>query len=243
VLHANLAGQRLIASGGALRRIDGRLAAHDERAAERLRAAFAASSEAVCRAKGLDVSLTARDGDSYVAHVLPLTGGERFCAGANYAAACALFVHKAQLNSPSPASVIAQTYGLTPTELRVLLAIVEVGGAPEVAEALGVAESTVELILAGSTERPARAGRRISSSSWPVIRPRCSADSSPSVFSAGVLRSEDAAADAIRQVGVNGQRQRAFRPATSAQVTTLASKGESYDQDHEFRRSPSAHPA
>jgi DNA-binding CsgD family transcriptional regulator len=35
-------------------------------------------------------------------------------------------------------------YKLTPTELRVLLAIFEVGGVPEVAEALGVADSTVK---------------------------------------------------------------------------------------------------
>ncbi len=33
---------------------------------------------------------------------------------------------------------------MTPTELRVLLAIVEVGGIPEVAVALGVADSTVK---------------------------------------------------------------------------------------------------
>jgi DNA-binding CsgD family transcriptional regulator len=36
---------------------------------------------------------------------------------------------------------------LTPTELRVLLAIVEVGGVPEVAVALGLAETTVKTHL------------------------------------------------------------------------------------------------
>jgi DNA-binding CsgD family transcriptional regulator len=43
--------------------------------------------------------------------------------------------------------VIAKAYKLTPTELRVLLAIVEVGGVPEAAEALGIAESTVKTHL------------------------------------------------------------------------------------------------
>jgi DNA-binding CsgD family transcriptional regulator len=43
--------------------------------------------------------------------------------------------------------VIAKAYKLTPMELRVLLAIVEVGGVPEVAEALGVAETTVKTHL------------------------------------------------------------------------------------------------
>ena len=36
---------------------------------------------------------------------------------------------------------------MTPTELRVLLAIVEVGGVPEVATALGVAETTIKTHL------------------------------------------------------------------------------------------------
>jgi DNA-binding CsgD family transcriptional regulator len=88
-----------------------------------------------------------RGGDRYAAHVLPLTGGERRRAGLGYTAACAIFVHKAELETPSPSGIIASTYKLTPTELRVLFAVVEVGGAPEVAEALGIAESTVKTHL------------------------------------------------------------------------------------------------
>ena len=56
-----------------------------------------------------------------------------------------MFVRKAELGSPL--EVVAQTYKLTPTELRVLLAIVEVGGVPETAAALGVAETTVKTHL------------------------------------------------------------------------------------------------
>ena len=48
---------------------------------------------------------------------------------------------------PSPPEAIAKAYGLTASELRVMLAIVDVGGAPEVAEALGVAASTVKTHL------------------------------------------------------------------------------------------------
>jgi DNA-binding CsgD family transcriptional regulator len=43
--------------------------------------------------------------------------------------------------------VLAKTYHLTPTELRVLLGIVEVGGVPEVSGALGIAETTVKTHL------------------------------------------------------------------------------------------------
>jgi DNA-binding CsgD family transcriptional regulator len=78
---------------------------------------------------------------------LPLTSGARRRAGASYAAVAALFVHKAALDTPSPPEVIAKTFKLTPSELRVLLALVEVGGAPEVAEALGIAETTVKFHL------------------------------------------------------------------------------------------------
>jgi len=53
-------------------------------------------------------------------------------------------VRKAALQTPSAPEVIAKTFNLTPTELRVLLAIVEVGGVPEVAAALGIAVTTVK---------------------------------------------------------------------------------------------------
>ena len=56
-------------------------------------------------------------------------------------------MHKAELEAPSPPEAIAKHYRLTPTELRVLLAIVEVGGVPEVAEALGIGEATVKTHL------------------------------------------------------------------------------------------------
>ena len=47
----------------------------------------------------------------------------------------------ATLSSPD---VIRRAYQLTPTELRVLLAIVNIGGIPEVATALGVADTTIK---------------------------------------------------------------------------------------------------
>ena len=47
----------------------------------------------------------------------------------------------------SPPELVAKAFKLTPTELRILLAIVEVGGVPEVAVALGIAESTVKTHL------------------------------------------------------------------------------------------------
>jgi DNA-binding CsgD family transcriptional regulator len=74
---------------------------------------------------------------------LPLTSGARRRAGIDPMAAAALFVRRAALVAPSTSQVIGETFKLTPTELRVLLAIVEVGGIPEVTTAFGVADTTV----------------------------------------------------------------------------------------------------
>jgi DNA-binding CsgD family transcriptional regulator len=127
----------------------GRLVANDPQADETLADTFATAGngDAALGIKGVAVPLLARDGERYVAHVLPLTSGARRRAGASYAAVAAMFVHRAAVDTPSPPEAIAKAYKLTPMELRVLLAIVEVGGVPEVAETLGVAESTVKTHL------------------------------------------------------------------------------------------------
>jgi DNA-binding CsgD family transcriptional regulator/PAS domain-containing protein len=149
IVHVNANGQALLAEGSLLRSVGGKLAASDPNADQALHDVFlaAGSGDAAVGIKGIAVPLTARNGEHYVAHVLPLTSGVRRRTGANYAAVAALFVRKAALHIPTPPEVIAKTFKLTPSELRVLLAIVEVGGTPETAEALGVAETTVKTHL------------------------------------------------------------------------------------------------
>ena len=149
IVHANASGHASLAQGSLLRVVGGKLASIDASAGQALNevCAMAERGDAAVGAKGIAVPLTALDGERYVAHVLPLTSGERRRAGATYAAAAAVFVHKAALNAPAPQEVISKLYKLTPTELRVLLAIVQVGGPSEVAETLGIAESTVRTHL------------------------------------------------------------------------------------------------
>jgi DNA-binding CsgD family transcriptional regulator len=84
--------------------------------------------------------------------VLPLTSGARRGASLAYNAVAALFVRKAALES-SPAEVIGEMYRLTPTELRVLIAIVDIGGVPEVAASFGVAATTVKTHLSRLFEK------------------------------------------------------------------------------------------
>ena len=145
LLHANAAGRALLAEGDILSSAAGRLVACDARAQRTLRDVFAAASQgdAALGTKGIAVSLIGKDGERYVAHALPLTSGARRRAGLDRAAAAALFVRRATLVASSASQVIGETFKLTPTELRVLLAITEVGGIPEVATAFGVADTTV----------------------------------------------------------------------------------------------------
>ena len=149
IVHANAGGHAMLAQGTLLRAIGGRLVPNDASAEQGLLETFsmAEGGDEALGTRGVAVPLVARDGEHYVAHVLPLTAGARRRAGAAYAAVAAVFVHKAGLDMPSPQEVIAKFYKLTPTELRVLFAIVQVGGVPNVAEAMGISESTVKTHL------------------------------------------------------------------------------------------------
>jgi DNA-binding CsgD family transcriptional regulator/PAS domain-containing protein len=149
IVRANVAGHSMMSAADAVRADAGRLVVNEPHADQVLGEAFltAGDGDAALGISGVAVPLVARSGERYVAHVLPLTSGVRRGTGASYAAVAAVFIHKAALDTPSPPEAIAKAYGLTPSELRVLLAIVEVGGVPEVAEALGVAETTVKTHL------------------------------------------------------------------------------------------------
>jgi DNA-binding CsgD family transcriptional regulator len=149
IVHANAAASALLEERDFLRAIGGRLVAADAATDQSLRETFAAAAngDRTLSRKGIVVPLVASDGDRYVGDLLPLTAGKRRRAGMRHDAVAALFVRKAGLEMPSLPGVIAKTYKLTPTELRVLLAIVTVGGVPEVASTLGIAETTVKTHL------------------------------------------------------------------------------------------------
>ena len=148
LIHANAAGHAILAEDDFLRLSGGRLVASDEQVDHTLRGIFATDKGAAeISVKGIALPLTARNGDRHVAHVLPLMSGLRRRIGTAGTAAVALLVQKAALETSSPPEVIAKSYELTPTELRVLLAIIEVGGVPDVAAALGIANLTVKTHL------------------------------------------------------------------------------------------------
>jgi DNA-binding CsgD family transcriptional regulator len=145
IIHANLSAHRLIAEASLLRAPNGRIAALDRQSRTLLDVFSAAKAgDAAVGKKGIALPLTARTGERYVAHVLPLTSGARRKAGVSYAATAAMFIRKAALDLPSPPEALASQFKLTPAEVRVLFAIVEIGGVPEVAPVLGIADQTVK---------------------------------------------------------------------------------------------------
>jgi DNA-binding CsgD family transcriptional regulator/PAS domain-containing protein len=155
IVHTNNAGNAILDAGDFLRSVCGRLVASDLAINAALREILVAANagDAALGVKGIALPLTAHDGERYVAHVLPLTSGARREAGLAYNAVAALFIRKASLEPFSPPEVIGEMYKLTPSELRVLLAIVDIGGVPEVAAALGVAVTTIKTHLSRLFEK------------------------------------------------------------------------------------------
>ena len=149
IIHANRAAHRLIAEANVLRATNGRLSAFEPKGGRHLLEVFAAAQagDAAVGKGGVAVPLMARTGERYVAHVLPLTSGARRKAGISYSATAAMFIRKAGLDLPSPPEAVANEFKLTPAEVRVLFAIVQIGGVPEVAPVLGISEQTVKTHL------------------------------------------------------------------------------------------------
>jgi DNA-binding CsgD family transcriptional regulator/PAS domain-containing protein len=149
IVYANAAGSTLVEKRSLIRAAAGKFSAVDAQADRALRDVFANAEDGdtVLGVKGVAVPLTSREGERYVAHVLPLTSGARRKAGVAYSAVAAVFVHKAALELPHPIETIANTFKLTPGEMRVLMMIIKLGGVPEVAPALGISEATVKTHL------------------------------------------------------------------------------------------------
>jgi DNA-binding CsgD family transcriptional regulator/PAS domain-containing protein len=151
VLHANSAAQAIVTAEEILRvGAGGRLAACSAAEADH---AFQKALTAACRggaqpdAAEAAVPLIGRDGVHFVAHVLPLKSAAQDRGGFDHAAAAALFVRKVVVSVSSASDVIGKAFRLTPAEQRVLTAIVELGGVPTVASALGLSEATVKTHL------------------------------------------------------------------------------------------------
>ncbi len=147
IVHANAAGLRMLESDDVLRLIGGQLVTRDVQVNKVLREIFSAGSHAAIAGGDRSLSLVAHDGERYVAHVLPLASVMRNGTQRSSEAVAALFVRKAALSTRSSGELLARSFNLTPSEIRVLFAVVELAGVSEVAQSLGVAETTVKTHL------------------------------------------------------------------------------------------------
>jgi DNA-binding CsgD family transcriptional regulator len=148
IVFSNAAGTGLL-RGGKIVRAQASLIAVDARANRLLQEAIAATEggQADISTKGVAIPLSPSGPDCWLAHVLPLTASARDQAGIPEAATAAVFVRKASLENPTALETVSKLYKLTAMEVRVLQAVVEIGGAPLAAEALGISETTVKTHL------------------------------------------------------------------------------------------------
>jgi DNA-binding CsgD family transcriptional regulator len=153
VIHANTSGHAMLAQGHPVRMSGTRLSAKDAVAELLLRdeLGIACSGDGAAAGRiAIPLSGEANPGEGpqrYVAHVLPLSSGAGRQAGRPYRAVAAVFVQKVAVCETVPFEAIARCFKLTPAEMRVLFAVVEVGGVPEVAPTLGISETTVKTHL------------------------------------------------------------------------------------------------
>jgi DNA-binding CsgD family transcriptional regulator/PAS domain-containing protein len=146
VVHTNKAARAMLGDG-VLSLRDERVVVADRDTRRALADAFTATADRDSAMDQGGISLTLRGEDAdYVAHILPLTSGARAEAGGHYAAVTAMFVQPVSRDLPLDDGM-ARAFGLTPAEQRVLSVIANVGGVPESASTLGVAESTVKTHL------------------------------------------------------------------------------------------------
>jgi DNA-binding CsgD family transcriptional regulator len=142
-----------------------------------LRETLARVGQYIAASGATAIPLTSRDGERYVAHVLPLTSGTRRQARLSYGAVAAVFVHKAALEGLFPLEAVARQFKLSAAELRVLMMTIELGGSvPEMAPVLGVSEPTVRthlrrLFEKTGTKRQADLVKLVASYSNPLLRP------------------------------------------------------------------------
>ncbi len=148
IVHANAASRAMLSGRDVLHAVADKLVATDPRADRALQDVFEAANagDAEVGGKGIAVTLGEDNRERWLAHV-PATCGARRKAGTSYSAVAAVFVRKAAFHVPHPLETLVNLYRLTPTEMRVVMAIVEIGGVPEVAPVLGISETTVKTHL------------------------------------------------------------------------------------------------
>lgn len=145
----NLVAEAMLASGDVVCAVNGHLAPADQ-SASRAFAEFAGAaglSDTLIGGRGVSLSLAGLDGSSYVAHLLPLGSQQRHQMFDTPKAMAAIFIRKAEIDTPSGVDLLANRFHLTPRETDVLQGLMKVGGVADIAGFLGISERTVKAHL------------------------------------------------------------------------------------------------
>jgi len=145
IVYANDKAEEMLQAGDPLARLNGRLDLPRELVRGQLEAAVhSAELDAHGLQRGGGVPVRRNDGTGFVVHVLPLKRRKRVLGGLAGGPVAAVFVGEPNAEINLPIAAIQQLYGLRPAESRVLELIVSGMSAPKIAQALGVAVSTVK---------------------------------------------------------------------------------------------------
>jgi DNA-binding NarL/FixJ family response regulator len=149
IIYTNRAAEQQIENGKVLRIENNRLVPIDRMARAWLATVIheAIADEAATLSGGFSVALPAREGTGLVAAILPLHGGERQILCGAFAAMAAIFVQDPIVVPPFLGEAFAKLYGLTGSELRVLLAMAPGLSVKEAAELLGMGDTTARTHL------------------------------------------------------------------------------------------------
>ena len=149
IIYMNQAAERQIKNSNVIRIENNRLAPIDRVTRAALARAIddAIAEEAATPDAGFSLALPSREGAGLVASILPLARGERRNLCGAFAAMAAIFVQDPMIVPPFPGEAFAKLYGLTGSELRVLLAMAPGLSVKEAAEVLGVSETTAKTHL------------------------------------------------------------------------------------------------
>ena len=214
IVHANAAGRDILHGDDFLRSVGGRLIARDAQVHQTLRdVCAAAGGDAAAiglkrhRAAAGRAGRRALRGACAAAVGGDATGGGTRRRGRSSRCSSA----RSRWKAAAPADVIGKAFKLTPAELRVLLAIVDVGGVPEVAARSASPRARSRRISAGCSRKPAPAARPISSS-WSPDFP----------LPLGELTSRRSAPSRSRRFDRHPQ---ILRPRSSERMTQSPSRG------------------
>ncbi|UPJ54733.1 LuxR C-terminal-related transcriptional regulator [Bradyrhizobium sp. 192] len=156
VVHANAACRQLFADANLFAMVGDRIVARNTQADKIFRGLCEFDHGTHSTARRQIELATSVDGQHHLLHAFPL---KRDRSLPRDIAATVLFVQRASMLPLLAADAIAAAFRLTPSELRVLMAIVEIGGVPDIAAKLGIAETTVKTHLGRLFEKTG-AGRQ-----------------------------------------------------------------------------------